>query len=75
MMGVAIQLDLFQEYDETFGLRQEVVSLKESLDKTRKRLFAQDNDLAKLIVMQQSEIHAMSCRIEELKRLVEKANG
>ncbi len=74
-MGVAIQLDLFQEYDESFGLRQEVASLKESLDKTRKRLFAQDNDLAKLIVMQQAEIHAMSSRIEELKRMVEKANG
>jgi hypothetical protein len=43
-----IQLDFFQEYNETEILRQEVKQLKESQDKVRKKLFAEHGKLAKM---------------------------
>lgn len=56
------QLLLFEE-TETERLERQVKTIKESNDKVRKRLFAEHNEMYKIILKQQQEI-------EELKTIV-----
>lgn len=56
------QLMLFEE-TETERLERQVKNIKESSDKVRKKLFAENNEMYKLILKQQQEI-------EELKTIV-----
>jgi predicted metallo-beta-lactamase superfamily hydrolase len=56
-----IQLDLFEDKNETDILRDQITIVKESNDKVRKSLFARHGELAKKYI----EIHQ---RLEILER-------
>jgi bacterioferritin (cytochrome b1) len=50
-----IQLDLFQEYNELYEMKEQIKSLKESNDKVRKKLFAEHGKLAKMYLQLHNE--------------------
>jgi lactam utilization protein B len=55
-MTAQIQYDMFRETTETDLMQAEFSALKESQDKVRRKLFAQNGAMMKLIMQQQEEI-------------------
>ncbi len=62
-MTAQIQYDLFRETTDTDLLQGEISSLKESQDKVRRKLFAQNGAMLKMIMQQQEEIEYIKVRL------------
>ena len=58
-MGLAIQYDLFEEQSEINDLRKQIMAVKASNDNVRKGLFAKQNELMKMLLVQQGEIEKL----------------
>jgi len=70
-MTAQIQLDMFRETTETDVVMTEVTAMKESNDKVRRKLFAQNGAMMKMILQQQEELDylkmkmGLSCILEK----------
>jgi hypothetical protein len=70
-MTAQIQLDMFRETTETDVVMTEVTAMKESNDKVRRKLFAQNGAMMKMILQQQEELDyikmkmGLSCILEQ----------
>ncbi len=62
-MTAQIQLDMFREITESDLVQAKISELKESQDKIRKRLFAQQKEMMKIILQQQEELDCIKTRI------------
>lgn len=63
----AIQLDFFEPTDELSLLKKEIDMLKDSLRRTQKRLFKQQNDYGKDILKIHQEIDILRSEIHTKK--------
>ena len=62
-MTAQIQYDLFRETTDTDLLQGEISALKESNDKVRRKLFAQNGAMLKMILQQQEELEYIKVRL------------
>lgn len=67
-MAFAIQLDLFQEYDEFAIMKLELHKMRAAQDNLRRGLFARHGDMAKQVLALYDEIEQLRMEIAKLKR-------
>jgi len=66
MTSVAIQYDMFQEFDENAGIKSDMADIKDSLRRTQKRFFAENSEMIKIILAQNKEIEGLNKRLNNL---------
>lgn len=72
-MSAQIQIEMFKESPTTDALQAEIVALRESHDKVRRKLFGQTGDLMKKIMQQQEELDFLKMKMG-LSCILEKQN-
>ena len=65
-MEPALQYDMFEETTPEIEQNHRIDCVSESLNKLRKRYFAEKEDLVRLILKQQKEIDAISNRLDKV---------
>lgn len=69
-MSVAIQCDLFEEFDEITLLRKEIEIIKKQTANVRRGLFARHNEIAKTVISLQDEIEKLKGKTPEPLEIV-----
>lgn len=62
-MTAQIQFDMFRETTSVDLLQAEISSMKESNDKVRRKLFAQNGAMMKIILQQQEELDYLKMKM------------
>jgi len=70
MSAEYVQLDFFEPITEKTFLKKEMDSLCLSVDKFRRRTFAEINNISKLVVKQQEEIEALQRQLMMVAKAV-----
>lgn len=59
----AIQLDLFEEWDELGLMKKELEQMQDSLDRQRKAQFAKIHQISKELIELKEEMHKLRFRL------------
>lgn len=62
-MSAQVQLEFFKETTEADVLKAELVALRESHNAVRRRVFAQQSEMTKMILRQQEELDYLKMKM------------